>query len=220
MTADGLVDQSIKYFVDLKIKKYRKAQKNKLLQKLLDEIESQGVNDILAEVNAEEGELFLSEDEDDEAVRRPVSNPIDNIIVTEKCLVCLNESGADGVDLHFFNFECGHRFCADCIPRLFNGRENTTCAFCRAPITMQAKRRVFATDYVVRSSQEEPTRQAPRVLTPEERRQENVLLMASRLNRDPAEAVEPVDDSDTELDRVIAEEEEDEEVVFVEAGKR
>ena len=214
LSADDLVDQSIHFFVDLKIKKYRKAQKNKLLQKLLDEIESQGVNDVLAEVNAEEGDLFLSDEEDDE---RPVSNPLANVIVADQCPVCLAESGRNGPELHFYNFECGHKVCEECIPQLFREGPNTSCPFCRAPITLKAKRRVFNNDYVVRSTQDEAQAQAPRVLTPEERRQENVLLMAARLNRDPSEPVAPVDDSDTELDRVIAEEE-DEEVLLVESG--
>jgi hypothetical protein len=211
LTADGLIDASVHYFEDFKVAKYRKSQKNKLLQKLLDEIERQGVDDILAEVNLDEEDIVLSEDEDEEELRRPPGDPLSNYVAHEKCLICMRDGGE--ADLIFFNFECGHKYCDSCINDLFLNKFTVPCCYCRKPMNLNEKRRVFPSDFVVRPSQGASARPEPRILSQDERRQENVLMMAAR--RAGLEE-EHEEQSDTELERVIAEEEE---VLFAQLGK-
>ena len=200
-TADELIDKSVKFFEEWKLKKYRKQKKDRLLQRLLDEIEKQGVDDILAEVNAEEGELVLSEDEDkdEEEVRLPPV-PVNDVVVHVKCCVCWSDG--EGTALNFFSFECGHEFCDDCSTKFFVANPNAHCAVCRLPLT--GKRRMFRNnEFVVRASQN-PTAVVPRVLTQEERRQENVIFMR-RLpaNPEPSEADTDIE-SESESGEIFA----------------
>jgi len=198
-TADDLIDNSVKFFEDWKLKKYRKMKKDRLLQRLLDEIESQGVDDILAEVNAEEGDIVLSEDDDeDDEERRLPPVAAGDVIVHVKCCVCLSDG--EGTDLNFFSFDCGHEFCDGCSTRFFSVNPSPQCAVCRLPLT--GKRRMYRNnDFVVRASQN-PTVPVPRVLTQEERRQENVLFMRSLpANPEATVAAAEVDtDNDVESD--------------------
>lgn len=151
-------------------------RKDRLLQRLLDEIESQGVDDILAEVNAEEGDLVLSEDDDeDEEEHRLPPVPAGDVVVHVQCCVCWSDG--EGTALNFFSFVCGHEFCDGCCTRFFSQSPYPTCAVCRIPLT--GKRRMFRNNqFLVRASQN-PTIPVPRVLTQEERRQENVIFMRS-----------------------------------------
>jgi hypothetical protein len=190
-TADDLIDNSVKFFENWKVKKYRKMQKDRLLQRLLDEIENQGVDDILAEVNAEEGDIVLSEDddEDEDEVRLPPV-PGGDVVVNVKCCVCLSDG--EGTALNFYSFECGHEFCDYCCTRFYAANPYPNCAVCRNPLA--GKRRMFRNnEFVVRPSQN-ATPAMPRVLTQEERRQENVIFMRS-LPRNPDAA-----EADTEID--------------------
>ena len=190
-TADELIDNSVKFFEKWKVKKYRKMQKDRLLQRLLDDIESQGVDDILAEVNAEEGDVVLSEDddEDEDEVRLPPV-PGGDVVVNEKCCICLSDG--EGVALNFYSFKCGHEFCDACCTRSYAANPNPNCAVCRMPLS--GKRRMFRNnEFVVRASQN-PTPSMPRVLTQEERRQENInFIRGLPQNPDAHEA-------DTEID--------------------
>ena len=175
-------------------------QKDRLLQRLLDEIESQGVDDILAEVNAEEGDLVLSEDdnEDEDEVRLPPV-PGGDVVVNEKCCICLSDG--EGTALNFYSFDCGHEFCDSCCTGFYAVNPYPTCAVCRNPLA--GKRRMFRNnEFVVRASQN-PTQPMPRILTQEERRQENLIFMRSLpLNPDATEADTEIEtDSETEGER-------------------
>jgi|SanBayMetagenome_1026888.scaffolds.fasta_scaffold22667_1 hypothetical protein len=178
ITADQLIDQSVHYFEQWKVSKFRKMRKNRLLQKLLDEIENQGVGDILAEVNSLEEEIILSEDSDEEEERRMgPTDPLGSVEVLETCCVCLGDGGESV--LNFFSFKCGHQFCDDCCNGFFAASLIPTCAVCREPLRQADKRRMYRNNrFVVRPSQ--APRPVPRVLTQDERRQENILLMAGR----------------------------------------
>ncbi len=196
ITADQLIDQSVHYFEQWKVSKFRKMQKNRLLQKLLNDIESQGVGDILAEANSLEEEIVLSEDSDEEEdLRMGPIDPLGNVEVHEKCCVCWRDGGEEV--LTFFSFGCGHQFCDNCCNNFFANSLAPSCAVCRKPLNMADKRRMFRNNgFVVRPTQ--APRPVPRVLTQDERRQENVQLMAARGQNLQDEVIEDSEPETTE----------------------
>ena len=166
----------------------------------------------MAEVNAEEGDLVLSEDEDeDEAEVRLPPVPVSDVVVNVKCCVCWSDG--EGTALIFFSFKCGHEFCDQCCTTFFNANPNPHCAVCRLPLT--GKRRMYRNnEFVVRASQN-PTPVVPRVLTQEERRQENVIFIRGLpANPEPSAANT---DAATEADTDIESESESGEI-FASAG--
>ena len=195
-TADELLDHSVRFFEDMKIKKYKKMRKDRLLQRLLDEIESQGVDDILAEVNAEEGDIVLSEDDDeDEEEHRLPPVPAGDVVVHVQCCVCWADG--EGTALNFFSFVCGHEFCDGCCTTFFRENQFPTCAVCRIPLT--GKRRMYRNNqFIVRASQN-PTLPVARVLTQEERRQENVIFMRGLPANPEADTFSEVESDSAEI---------------------
>lgn len=181
------------YFEDWKVQKYRKQRKNKLLQRLLDEIESQSVSDILSDVNATEPEIILSEDEeeDEEGAVAPVPG-LDGAHVLETCIVCRQGDEA-GVEMNWVSFECGHQFCDPCAEHLLALGAVCPAARCE----LKNKRRIYHNiNYVIKASQ--PTKPVQRVLTQDERRQENVLLMQGRAHYQPPQQTDDIS-SDEEV---------------------
>ena len=180
------------FFESWKVAKYRKQRKNKLLQRLLDEIESQAVSEILEEVNAEEQELILSsDDEEEEAARVPLPG-LDGAQVLETCVVC--RKGDDGEQMTWVSFKCGHQFCETCADRLLALQSVCPQARCE----LKDKRRLYHNvQYVVKSTQSQ--KQVPRVLSQDERRQENVLMMRGRAHSQPPETVDLASSDDKGL---------------------
>ena len=175
ITAEGLVDRSVHYFQDWKVKKYRQQKNNKLLQKILDDIEKLAEDELLAEMNAEEPELILSDDEEEEEVARLPVPGLDGAEVRATCEVC-RMGDEDHEVMNFFSFDCGHEFCDRCANVLL--AQGAPCPECRS--VLAGMRRMYHNlRYVVKATQQ-PSKPVPRVLTQDERRQENVLLMQRR----------------------------------------
>ncbi len=180
------------FFENWKLSKYKKQQKNKLLQKLLDEIESQAVLDILDDVNSREAEIIVSDDEEDEEEARVPVDGVDGARVLIECVVCRREDG-DGEQLTWAVFECGHQYCDPCAEHLLaNG---SVCP--QARCELKGKRRIYHNvHYVVKAPQR--SRPLPRILTQDERRQENVILMRGRGHNQQQHDLESSDEEEEE----------------------
>ena len=162
------------YFQNWKVKKYRQQKNNKLLQKILNDIEKLAEDELLAEMNAEAQEIIMSDDEEEEEPRLPVPG-LDGAEVRATCEVC-RMGDEDHEEMNFFSFECGHEFCDRCANQLLS--VSAPCPECRSE--MKGMRRMYHNlRYVVKATQQ-PSKPVPRVLTLDERRQENVLLMQRR----------------------------------------
>ena len=158
----------------------------------MDDIEKLAEDELLAEMNAEEPEIVLSDDEEEEA-RLPVPG-LDGAEVRATCEVC-RMGDEDHEEMNFFSFECGHEFCDRCANQLLS--QAAPCPECRSE--MKGMRRMYHNlRYVVKATQQ-PSKPLPRVLTQDERRQENVLLMQRR----PYQPALPDLPSDEEVEEIL-----------------
>ena len=153
--------------------KYRKQKRNKLLQKILDDIEKLAVDELLSEMNADEPEIILSDDEEPEEPRLPIPG-LDGAEVVATCTVC-RMGDEENEEMNWFSFECGHQFCDGCANHLL--AERALCPACRSELK-GLRRQYHNLHFVVKATQ--PQKPLPRVLTQDERRQENVLMMQRR----------------------------------------